>query len=82
MTHRGTRTHQGMRLAVDSGINAARTTGLLPYGYLRTIACPDCPADVGEPCRSNNNGKEMSNPHIARRRLATRKYRAEQGDAP
>lgn len=80
MTHRGTRTHQGMRLAVDAGDVRPRTSSLLPHGYLRTIACPDCPAQVGDACTSSA-GNELSNPHIARRRLAIRKYRAEQEES-
>lgn len=38
---------------------------------LRAVECPDCKADLGEPCRSST-GKVMNAGHRSRKRLATR----------
>lgn len=69
-------THKGLRRAVDAG-EIHKSPRLLPHGYLRSIPCPDCAAELGGPCVSITS-KALSTPHISRRRLAIRKYRAEQ----
>lgn len=79
MSGRRFHTHNGMRKAMDAG-EVKKSPSLLPHGYLRTLACPDCPAEIGDAC-TTNTGKALSTVHIARRRLAIRKYRAEQEES-
>lgn len=49
----------------------------LPHGYLRSIACPQCESEAWSPC-VNPRGDAIANIHVARRRMALRKWRAEQ----
>lgn len=43
----------------------------------RTVACIDCEAKVGEECVSLTTGNPLGRGHVARHRLAARKYWAE-----
>ena len=80
MVQRSKFTHHGMRTAMDAGVVRPKTGSLLPHGYLRSIPCVDCPAEIGEACISST-GKSLSQVHISRRRLAIRKYRSEQEES-
>jgi len=56
--------------------------GAVPRGYKpprdpgikikNVVACPDCKAAIGDPCRSMVNGRPASTYHTSRRRLAAR----------
>lgn len=65
-----------MVYGVDGGAPPQRSA--FPQGTFTAVPCPDCPALVKEKCRSNTTGKQMAQVHISRRRIAIRKYNADQ----
>lgn len=79
MTYRKHYKTSGARkvLGVDGG---AVHTARFPHGTFQSVECPDCLSPVGAKCR-NKEGKPIAVVHIARRRMAIRKYYADR-EAP
>jgi hypothetical protein len=77
MTYRKNYTTHGvgkrMAYSFDAGaVHSAR----FPTGTFRAVECPDCKSAVGAKCR-NKEDEPIAQVHMARRRMAIRKYYAD-----